>query len=64
MKQRIISVKLILLISIRKWRKYFGDNSFTMYDGTHFMEEGYVVSLLVPKIREILINLQFKDFQQ
>ena len=52
------------VVSIRKWRKYFGDNSFTMYDGTHFMEEGYVVSLLVPKIREILINLQFKDFQQ
>lgn len=35
------------------WRKYFGD-SFTEYDGTHFMEEEYIGSLLVPKIRAVL----------
>lgn len=45
------------IVSIRKWRKYFGDNSFAMYDGTHFMEEEYVLSMLVPKICEKLVNL-------
>ena len=41
------------VVSIRTWQKYFGD-TFTTYDGTHFMEEEYVYSLLVPKILNIL----------
>ena len=39
------------VVSIRKWRKFFGTGSYTIYDGTHFMEEEYVLSLLIPKIR-------------
>ena len=41
------------VVSIRKWKRLFGE-TFTLYDGTHFMEEEYVFSLLVPKIRSIL----------
>ena len=41
------------IVSIRTWRKYFGD-SYEVYDGTHFMEEEYVLSALVPKIYKVL----------
>ena len=41
------------VVCISTWRKMFGD-TFQTYDGTHFMEEQYVDSLLVPKIREVL----------
>lgn len=40
------------VVSIRTWKKYFGENSFQTYPGTHFMEEEWVISLLMPKIRE------------
>lgn len=42
------------VVTIRSWRKYFGDGTWTIYDGTHFMEYEYVISLLIPKIHEIL----------
>ena len=42
------------VVLIRTWRKYFGDGSWTVYDGTHFMEEEYIHSLLVPKILSLL----------
>ena len=29
------------IVSIRTWKKYFGD-SFSIYDGSHFMEDEYV----------------------
>ncbi len=39
------------IVSIRTWRKYFGrDDTYMVYDGTHFMEEEFVISLLKPKI--------------
>ena len=38
------------VVSIRKWIKYFGPDTFTLYNGTHFMEEEYIHSLLIPKI--------------
>lgn len=41
------------VVKVSTWRKMFG-NSFQEYDGTHFMEEEYVYSMLVPKILEIL----------
>lgn len=41
------------VVKVSTWRKMFGD-TFQEYEGTHFMEEDYVFSLLVPKIREIL----------
>lgn len=44
------------IVRVSTWRKMFGD-SYELYDGTHFMEEEYVASLLVPKIREVLSGL-------
>ena len=41
------------IVSIRTWRKYFGD-SYEVYDGTHFMEEEYVLNALMPKIYKVL----------
>ena len=42
------------VVLIRTWRKYFGEGSWTVYDGSHFMEEAYIRSLLVPKILSLL----------
>ena len=37
-----------------KWlKKHFG-KSFQLYDGTHFTEEEYIDSLVIPKILEVL----------
>ena len=41
------------VVRISTWRKMFGD-TFQEYEGTHFMEEEFVYSMLVPKIREVL----------
>ena len=41
------------VVQVQLWRDLFGD-TFREYDGTHFMEEEYVASLLVPKVREML----------
>ena len=41
------------VVNVDTWRKYFGD-TFEIYEGSHFMEEEYVESMLVPKIREVL----------
>jgi surfactin synthase thioesterase subunit len=41
------------IVSVRTWKKHFGE-TFSMYEGTHFMEEGYVRTMLVDKILEVL----------
>lgn len=41
------------IVSVRTYRRYFGDN-LAFYPGTHFMEEEFVVSMLLPKIIEVL----------
>ena len=41
------------IVSVRTWRRRFGD-TFSMYEGTHFMEEEYVRTMLVDKILEVL----------
>ena len=41
------------VVSIRTWKKYYGD-TFTTYEGTHFIEEEYIHSLLIPKILNVL----------
>lgn len=39
------------IVSIRTWRRHFGGkDTYTVYDGTHFMEEEFVLSLLLPEI--------------
>lgn len=41
------------VVSIRTWEKYFGA-SFTIYEGTHFMEDDPIFSLLVPAVLKVL----------
>lgn len=41
------------IVSVKAWKRNFGD-SFTLYDGTHFMEDKYVASLLIPKLRSLM----------
>ena len=41
------------VVSIRTWKKYFGQ-TWTEYEGTHFMEEEFVIGMLVPKIFDTL----------
>jgi hypothetical protein len=41
------------VVSLRTWKKYFG-NTYTVYEGTHFMEEEYVRGVLTEKIAEVL----------
>ena len=41
------------VVSVRRWKKLFGD-SFTMYDGTHFMENEMVESIMIPDICSLL----------
>lgn len=41
------------VVSLRTWKKYFGE-TYTLYDGTHFTEEEYVHSLVIPEIIKVL----------
>lgn len=41
------------VVSLRAWKKHFGE-TYTIYDGTHFTEEEFIYSLIVPKILETL----------
>lgn len=41
------------IVSIRTWKKHFS-NSFSIYEGTHFMEEEYVRGMLKDKILNTL----------
>ncbi len=45
------------IVSFRSWIKYFGD-SYTSYDGTHFTEEEFLYSLVIPKVMELLNQVQ------
>lgn len=41
------------IVSVRTWEKYFG-NTFSLYDGTHFMEEEHILTSLLPCILKVL----------
>ena len=43
------------IVSVKSWEKHFG-KSYTMYDGTHFMEDEFISSLLVPVVINLLNN--------
>ena len=45
------------VVLIRTWKKYFGEGTWTVYEGSHFMEEEYIHSLLIPKIRKFFLPL-------
>ena len=47
------------VVSIRQWRRLFGPDSYTLYDGTHFMEEPFIRSLLIPAILSRLSSSAF-----
>jgi nitroreductase len=40
------------VVSVRSWRRLFGKDSYLIYDGTHFMEEEFLRSMLIPAVRE------------
>ena len=40
------------VVSVRSWRRLFGKDSYVIYDGTHFMEEEFIRSMLAPAIKE------------
>ena len=42
------------VVSLRLWKKYFGKDTFRLYDGTHFMEEEYVRTILTDAITAAL----------
>lgn len=39
------------IVSLRSWRKRFGEGTYAIYNGSHFMEEQYVRTLLADRIR-------------
>ncbi len=41
------------IVSIRTWRKYFGD-TFSTYAGSHFTEEEHIHALVIPEILKVL----------
>jgi hypothetical protein len=41
------------IVSVKTWRKYFG-YSYSLYEGTHFMEEEYVRTLLADTVLDVL----------
>ena len=42
------------VVSVRSWARHFGADSYTIYAGTHYMEEEYLHTMLIPKILECL----------
>ena len=44
------------IVSVKTWKRCFGDDSFSIYHGSHFMEEEHVRSVLKEKILEMLGN--------
>ena len=38
------------VVSLNAWRRRFGPGTWTLYDGTHFMEEEHLKALLIPAI--------------
>lgn len=39
------------VVSLRAWRRRFGEGTYAVYDGSHFMEEQYVRTLLADRLR-------------
>ena len=37
------------VVSIKTWKRYFG-NTFSIYEGSHFMEEEHIYDMLIPVI--------------
>lgn len=46
------------IVSIRTWKRYFGEKTYQTYDGTHYTEEEYVRSLVADCIRKVTMSFQ------
>lgn len=42
------------VVSVRRWKRLFGPDTCTEYPGTHFMEEEFIHSLLIPEIKKVM----------
>ena len=42
------------IVSLRSWKRHFPEDSYSIYEGTHYMEEEYVRTILLQKIRSIM----------
>ncbi len=42
------------VVSLNAWRRRFGPGTWTLYDGTHYMEEEHLKALLIPAILQRL----------
>ena len=42
------------VVNIRSWARHFGKDSCQIYKGTHYMEEEYLYSMLIPKVLKVL----------
>ena len=42
------------VVSIRSWARHFGRDSYDIYNGTHYMEEEFLYSMLIPRILEVI----------
>ncbi|MCQ2136704.1 MAG: hypothetical protein MJY67_07285, partial [Bacteroidales bacterium] len=49
------------IVSLGTWRRNFPSGCFEIYEGTHFMEEEYIYSLLIPKICGYLSSMTTKQ---
>lgn len=38
------------IVSPARWKRRFGESGMTLYDGTHYMEEPFIQTLLIPAI--------------
>lgn len=43
------------IVSLKTWKKYFG-KTYSVYNGTHFMEDEYVRKMLAPAVCNVLYN--------
>lgn len=41
------------IVSLRGWRRRFGEGTYALYDGSHFMEEPYVRTLLADSLKRL-----------
>ena len=44
------------IVSLRTWKRYFG-NTYTIFEGTHFMEEDRIRDTLIPAALKMLNNI-------
>jgi len=52
------------IVSLRSWRGTFGEGTYALYDGSHFMEETYVRTLLADRLKGLAEGSCEKSGQQ